>query len=155
MKPQILRWLPYAVLVLGAGVAGVVGGMVYSLMGVRLLLMVGMEWVLLATALWATHVILWPSFEGTLPWRFFLRPAAWLAGLLGIRMALLPLLPPPYSPFVWIPGFRWLAPATDILWMLGFVGVFWELREAVDRTHATAVPLALWGLAGLVMLPLL
>lgn len=142
-------------LVLGAGVVGAVGGMVYSLMGIRLVLVVGMVWAVLATALWAMHVILWPSFEGALPWRFFFRPAAWMAGLLGIRMALLPFLPPPYSPFVWIPGLRWLAPATDILWMLGFVGAWWELRRALEPEHAVGVPLALWGLAGLVMLPVL
>ncbi len=132
-----------------------VGGAVYPLMGIRLALMVGMGWGFLATTLWAMHVLMWPSFEGTLPWRFFLRPAAWMAGCYGLRLMLFSLLPPPFSPLVWIPGLRFLAPSTDILWMLGFLGAWWELRQVVEETHARGVSLALWGLAAVVMLPLL
>ena len=129
--------------------------MVYSLMGVRLFLTVGMVWVFLATALWAMHVLMWPAFEGTLPWRFFLRPAAWMAGCYGLRMMLLPLVPPPYSPLVWIPGLRFLAPSTDVLWMLGFLGAWWELLQVTEAPHARGVALGLWGLAAVVMLPFL
>lgn len=154
-KGRVWDILPYGVLGIvegGISVVGVTQG--GWLAGLAALISGGLMWLWTTTALWAMHVVLWPSYEEVRPWRRFIRAGAWLTAVLALRWILLLWIAPPVSPLAWVPGWEKPGYATDILWVLGFLVAWWELRDVVGEEQARGVAMGLWGLAALILLVL-